>query len=180
MDLWGLEATDRVGDDLYYNSKGEYLKTVPNGTASVYLSENGKTTYIGSQTDFEIMTAALYGEGTINLEEMQAIGDAIMNRVNASNSSASIEIKKPKQVKGYNLKSINTVSNGRFSNDDAKLITARNASIKTMLGESNGKSNGAFWWDGADIAIQIQKINILITREEMVVLQFYLNIIYTI
>ena len=42
VDLWGLVATDRVGDDLYYNSKGEYLKTVSNGTASVYLSENGK------------------------------------------------------------------------------------------------------------------------------------------
>lgn len=114
-----------------------------------------KTTYVGSQTDFEIMTAALYGETketSYTLEEMQAIGDVIMNRADIMKTSASDEIKAPGQVNGYyNNDSQGVTSRGRTSNENERLNTARNATITTMLGTSRGMSNGAYYWDGADI-----------------------------
>lgn len=102
------------------------------------------------------MAAALYGEGSsvnVNLEEMQGIGDVIKNRAESMDTIAAYIIMETDQVKGYNSTSRNAVSKGRYSNDNEKLNVARAATMTTFLGTSRGKSNGAYWWDGADIAI---------------------------
>ena len=146
-----IDPTGR--DDLYYDENGNYLKSVKTKFTNVYLTKNNCNTLIGSQSYFDLITAALYGEGTENLDEMQAIGDAIMNRVEFMGTCARVEITMPRQVKGYNETSRAATSNGRTSNENSKLNTARNAAITTILGTSRGKSNGAYYWDGADIAI---------------------------
>ena len=144
-----IDPTGR--DDLYYDENGNYLKSVKTKFTNVYLTKNNCNTLIGSQSYFDLITAALYGEGTENLDEMQAIGDAIMNRVEFMGTCARVEITAPRQVKGYNETSKAVTSNGRTSNENSKLNTARNAAITTILGTSRGKSNGAYYWDGADI-----------------------------
>lgn len=112
---------------------------------------NNKVTLIGSQADYEMMTAALYGEGSKNLEEMQAIGDVIMNRADIMGTNMATEITAPYQVDGYNDDSRKVTSNNRTANKNSKLNTARQAAMTTMLGTSRGKSNGAYYWDGSDI-----------------------------
>jgi len=147
-----IKYIDPTGcDDLYYDEYGNYLKTEISDTTNVYLSNNGSDTLVGSQTDFDTMTAALYGEGTDNLDEMQAIGDVIMNRAEFMGTSAGTEITAAGQVNGYNASSRKAVADGQTSNENSKLNTARNAAITTILGTSRGKSNGAYYWDGADI-----------------------------
>ena len=144
-------------DDLYYDDTGNYLKTVTSETTNVYMTKGESNTLIGSQSDYEMMTAALYGESTENLDEMQAIGDVIMNRAEYSGTSASSEITAAGQVNGYNSGSINTTSDNRTSNTNSKLVTARQAAMTTILGTSRGKSNGAYYWDGSDIASNSHK-----------------------
>ena len=144
-----IDPTGR--DDLYYDENGSYIKTVTSESTNVYLSNNNIDTLVGTQSDFEMMAAALYGEATNNLDEMQAIGDVIMNRAEFMGTSARNEISASGQVNGYNETSRAAISNGRTSNEDSKLNNARNAAITTILGTSSGKSNGAYYWDGADI-----------------------------
>ena len=144
-----IDPTGR--DDLYYDENGNYLKSVKTKFTNVYLTKNNCNTLIGSQSYFDLITAALYGEGTENLDEMQAIGDAIMNRVEFMGTCARVEIMAKDQVNGYNETSKAVTSNGRTSNENSKLNTARNAAITTILGTSRGKSNGAYYWDGDDI-----------------------------
>ncbi|WP_225969053.1 RHS repeat-associated core domain-containing protein, partial [Treponema pedis] len=147
-----IKYIDPTGcDDLYYDANGEYLKTVTSKTTNIYLLNNDSSTLIGTQADFEMMTAALYGEATNNLDEMQAIGDVIMNRAEYANTSANTEIEKKDQVNGYNPSSQKVTSDGRASNSNSKLNNARNAAMSTMMGTSRGKSNGAYYWDGKDI-----------------------------
>ena len=138
-------------DDLYYDANGQYLNTVASETTNIYMTNNKTHSLVGTQSDFEEMTAALYGEATNNLDEMQAIGDVIMNRAEYANTSANIEIEKEDQVNGYNPSSQKATSDGRASNSDSKLNNARNAAMSTMMGTSRGKSNGAYYWDGKDM-----------------------------
>ena len=144
-----IDPTGR--DDLYYDANGQYLNTVASETTNIYMTNNKTHSLVGAQSDFEEMTAALYGEATNNLDEMQAIGDVIMNRAEYANTSANIEIEKEDQVNGYNPSSQKATSDGRASNSDSKLNNARNAAMSTMMGTSRGKSNGAYYWDGEDI-----------------------------
>lgn len=64
-----------------------------------------------------------------------------------------IEIAKTNQVNGCNPSSQRVTAKGRSSNENSKLVMARKATITTILGSSRGKSKGAYFWDGADIAI---------------------------
>ena len=144
-----IDPTGR--DDLYYDANGQYLNTVASETTNIYMTNNKTHTLVGTQSDFEKMTAALYGEAINNLDEMQAIGDVIMNRAEYAGTSANAEIDKPKQVNGYKTSSQKVTSDGRTSNSNSKLNNSRNATISTMLGTSRGKSNGAYYWDGEDI-----------------------------
>ncbi len=144
-----IDPTGR--DDLYYDANGQYLNTVASETTNIYMTNNKTHTLVGTQSDFEKMTAALYGEAINNLDEMQAIGDVIMNRAEYAGTSANAEIDKPKQVNGYKTSSQKVTSDGRTSNSNSKLNNSRNATISTMLGTSRGKSNGAYYWDGDDI-----------------------------
>lgn len=147
-----MKYTDPTGrDDLYYDANGQYLNTVASETTNIYMTNNKTHSLVGIQSDFEEMTAALYGEATNNLDEMQAIGDVIMNRAEYAETSANIEIEKENQVNGYNASSKKITSDGRTSNSNSKLNNARNAAMSTILGSSRGKSNGAYYWDGEDI-----------------------------
>lgn len=142
---------------IYYDMNGNFIKTEgsENEWESVYVKENGNSKYVGSIKDFETMTAALYGETdekNYTLEEMQAIGDVIINRSELMKTTVTKEIQAPGQVNGYyDNDSQGITHRGRTLNNNARLRTSRNATITTILGTSKGKSNGAYWWDGADI-----------------------------
>ena len=142
---------------IYYDMNGNFIKTEgsENEWESVYVKENGNSKYVGSIKDFETMTAALYGETdekNYTLEEMQAIGDVIINRSELMKTTVTKEIQAPGQVNGYyDNDSQGITRRGRTLNNNARLRTSRNATITTILGTSKGKSNGAYWWDGADI-----------------------------
>lgn len=142
---------------VYYDMNGNFIKTEgsENEWESVYVKDGDNSKYITTLKAFEVMTAALYGETdekNYTLEEMQAIGDVIMNRAELMGTTATEEIQKSDQVYGYyNNDSQGVTYRGRTSNSNARLKTSRNATITTMLGTSKGKSNGAYWWDGADI-----------------------------
>ena len=142
---------------IYYDMNGNFIKTEgsENEWESVYVKENGNSKYVGSIKDFETMTAALYGETdekNYTLEEMQAIGDVIINRSELMKTTVTKEIQAPGQVNGYYDKDSQGITRrGRTLNNNARLRTSRNATITTILGTSKGKSNGAYWWDGADI-----------------------------
>lgn len=141
---------------VYYDMHGNFIKTEGNENKwnSVYVKNNGDNSeYVASLKDFEIMTAALYGEGTENLDEMQAIGDVIMNRAEIKGTDMVTIITASGQVNGYKLSSQSKTVEGRNSNENSKLVMARQATLTTVLGISRGKSNGAYFWDGADIAI---------------------------
>jgi len=147
-----VKYVDPTGcDDLYYDENGNYLTTANSETSNIYMTKDQVNTLVGTQSDFEKMTAALYGEATNDLDEMQAIGDVIMNRAEYANTSANTEIEKDGQVNGYNASSRKTVTDNRLLNSDSKLNNARNAAMSTILGTSRGKSNGAYYWDGKDI-----------------------------
>ncbi|WP_253692045.1 MULTISPECIES: RHS repeat-associated core domain-containing protein [unclassified Treponema] len=147
-----IKYVDPTGcDDLYYDENGNYLTTANSETSNIYMTRDQVNTLVGTQSDFEKMTAALYGEATNDLDEMQAIGDVIMNRAEYANTSANTEIEKNGQVNGYNASSRKTVTDNRLLNSDSKLNNARNAAMSTILGTTRGKSNGAYYWDGADI-----------------------------
>lgn len=76
-----VKYTDPTGrDDLYYDANGQYLNTVASETTNIYMTNNKTHSLVGTQSDFEEMTAALYGEATNNLDEMQAIGDVITRK----------------------------------------------------------------------------------------------------
>ena len=147
-----VKYVDPTGcDDLYYDENGNYLTTANSETSNIYMTKDQVNTLVGTQSDFEKMTAALYGEATNDLDEMQAIGDVIMNRAEYANTSANTEIEKDGQVNGYNASSRKTVTDNLLLNSDSKLNNARNAAMSTILGTSRGKSNGAYYWDGKDI-----------------------------
>lgn len=142
---------------IYYDMNGNFIKTEGNENEwnAVFLKDCDNLKYIATLKDFEVMTAALYGETderNYTLEEMQAIGDVIMNRAELLGTTATEEIKTPNQVNGYyDNDSQGVIFRGRISNSNSRLKTARKATITTILGISRGKSNGAYWWDGADI-----------------------------
>lgn len=82
---------------IYYDMNGNFIKTEgsENEWESVYVKENGNSKYVGSIKDFETMTAALYGETdekNYTLEEMQAIGDVIINRSELMKTTVTKEI----------------------------------------------------------------------------------------
>lgn len=143
---------------IYYDMDGNFIKTEggENDWNTVFVNDNDISKYIASLADFEMMTAALYGEtkeSNYTLEEMQAIGDVIMNRVTIRATSISDEITAHGQVNGYNSASQTTTANNRTSKNNKRLNAARKATITTLQGTSKGMSNGAYFWDGADIAI---------------------------
>lgn len=139
---------------VYYDMHGNFIKTEGNENKLVYVKNNeDDSKYVALLKDFEMMTAALYGEGSENLDEMQAIGDVIMNRADIKGSDMVAEITASGQVNGYKPSSQSETAKGRNSNENSKLVMARQATLTTVLGISRGRSNGAYFWDGADIAI---------------------------
>lgn len=142
---------------IYYDMNGNFVKTEgrEDEWQSVYVKDGDNSKYVTTLKAFEVMTGALYGETdekNYTLEEMQAIGDVIMNRTELMGTTATEEIQKPGQVYGYyDNDSQGVTYRGRTSNNNTRLKISRNATITTMLGTSKGKSNGAYWWDGADI-----------------------------
>ena len=149
-----IRYVDPTGcDDLYYDENGNYLKTSISKTTFVHVPKDGQDSILASIYDFETMTAALYGEGSsnVNLEEMQAIGDVIMNRAKSVGTHPYLIIQSDGQVNGWNPNSKKATLDGRTLNTDNKLVTARKATITTMQGSSRGLSNGAYFWDGEDI-----------------------------
>lgn len=137
---------------VYYDMNGNFIKTEGSENELVYVKNNEEgSKYVALLKDFEMMTAALYGEGTENLDEMQAIGDVIMNRAEILGTDMVTEITAYGQVNGYNSSSQSKTVEGRNSNENSKLVMARQSALTTILGISRGKSNGAYFWDGADI-----------------------------
>lgn len=137
---------------VYYDMNGNFIKTEGSENELVYVKNNeDDSKYVAPLKDFEMMTAALYGEGTENLDEMQAIGDVIMNRAEILGTDMVTEITAYGQVNGYNSSSQSKTVEGRNSNENSKLVMARQSALTTILGISRGKSNGAYFWDGADI-----------------------------
>lgn len=143
-----LPRVDLCG--IYYDENGNFLKT--EGTEaeleSVYIkASTNNSDFVASLEDFELLVAALYGEASglskENLEEMEAIGDVIINRKNITGSTLRNIITAPQQIKGYNPESVRSTETGRKNSDNIKLNKARKASISTFLGFTKGKSNKA-------------------------------------
>ena len=106
-----------------------------------------------TQEDFDTIVAAVVGEASKkhNLEEAYAIADVIMNRANYTQETAA-HIVKSSGIRGYNDESITRVSKNEMLNIDKGITNARAAVIDAFIGTVDS-SNGAYFWDGKDIAI---------------------------
>jgi len=122
-----------------YNSDGQYVATVPSQTTNVILRAGTTDTNLGSIGNFNSIVSAVYGESSGDAQESRAIADVIKNRGSATQG-----------VYGNNANSAAAASTASTSNTNANLVTARAAVIGSMT-SSVDTSNGAYFWDGADI-----------------------------
>jgi hypothetical protein len=145
----------KIPEGIFYGSSGNYIRTEGDKIHYVYSCEVNKEGNICSYhnvstlEEFNIVTAAVFGESSGDIEESKGIADVLMNRSAYTGKTTRIIVERT-GILGYTTDTKKITENGLAENINRNLINARAAVISMFLG-NRGSSNGAYFWDGADI-----------------------------